>query len=70
MRDEIAQAKIWPNPIVTEITGPTPFYPAEAEHQDYFARNPWSGYCQAVIAPKVLKFRKSFADRLRRPHAA
>ena len=67
---EINQAHIWPAPIVTEIVADTAFYPAEAEHQDYFARNPWSGYCQAVIAPKVLKFRKSFADRLRQPKAA
>jgi peptide-methionine (S)-S-oxide reductase len=70
VRDEIAAAKLWPSAIVTEIVGPTVFYPAEAEHQDYFARNPWSGYCQAVIAPKVVKFRKTFADRLRRPKAA
>jgi len=70
VRDEIAAAAIWPAPLVTEIVPAATFYPAEAEHQDYFARNPWSGYCQAVIAPKVLKFRKTFADRLRRPKAA
>jgi peptide-methionine (S)-S-oxide reductase len=46
-----------------------PFWPAEPEHHDYFARNPWSGYCRAVVAPKVLKFRKVFADRLKRPAA-
>jgi peptide-methionine (S)-S-oxide reductase len=46
------------------------FYEAEPEHHDYFARNPWSGYCQVVIAPKVRKFRKEFADRLRRSDAA
>jgi len=70
VRDEIAAANIWPSPIVTEIAPPAKFYPAEAEHQDYFARNPWSGYCQAVVAPKVVKFRKQFADRLRQPKAA
>lgn len=70
VRDEIAAAKIWPGKIVTEIVGSVPFYPAEAEHQDYFARNPWSGYCQAVVAPKVVKFRTTFADRLKRPKAA
>ncbi len=70
IRAEIAAAKIWPAPLVTTIEPLTEFYPAEAEHQDYFNRNPWSGYCQAVIAPKVSKFRKAFADRLRRPAAA
>jgi len=67
VRAEIAEAAIWPAPIVTEIVPLDRFYPAEAEHQDYFARNPWSGYCQAIIAPKVQKFRKAFADRLRAP---
>ncbi len=70
VRDEVAAAGIWPAAIVTEIAPLDRFYPADAEHQDYFARNPWSGYCQAVIAPKVAKFRKQHADRLRRPRAA
>ena len=62
---EIAAAKLWPAPIVTQIEPLAVFYPAEAEHDDYYARNPWSGYCQVVIAPKVAKFRKAFKDRLR-----
>jgi peptide-methionine (S)-S-oxide reductase len=70
VRDEIAAAKLWPGRIVTEIKPFEAFYPAGPEHENYFARNPWSGYCQAVIAPKVAKFRKTFADRLRRPQAA
>ncbi|HTQ72626.1 MAG TPA: peptide-methionine (S)-S-oxide reductase MsrA [Acidocella sp.] len=52
--------------IVTEIAPLTQFWPAEAEHEDYFVRNPWSGYCQAVIAPKIAKLRKSFRDRLKK----
>ena len=67
---EITQEAIWPGKLVTVVEPLTVFYPAEAEHQDYFARNPWSGYCRAVVAPKVQKFRKSFADRLKRPEAA
>ena len=63
--EEIAAAKIWPQPIVTEIEPLSEFYPAEPEHDDYFARNPWSGYCQVVIAPKVAKFRKMYKDRLK-----
>ncbi len=67
---EIADEKIWPAPIVTKIEPLTTFYPAEDEHHDYFARNPWSGYCQIVIAPKVMKFRKLYRDRLKQVAAA
>lgn len=66
---EINQAGIWGAAAVTEIEPLTKFWPAEPEHHNYFARNPWSGYCRAVVAPKVLKFRKTFADRLK-PEAA
>ncbi len=52
--------------IVTEVAPLTIFWPAEPEHEDYFVRNPWSGYCQAVIAPKIAKLRKSFRDRLKK----
>jgi peptide-methionine (S)-S-oxide reductase len=52
--------------IVTEISPLEVFYPAEAEHEDYFARNPYSGYCQAVIAPKITKLRKLFHERLKK----
>jgi peptide-methionine (S)-S-oxide reductase len=67
---EIADAGIWNAKLVTEIVPLTAFYEAEPEHHDYFARNPWTGYCQVVVAPKVVKFRKQFADRLKRPEAA
>jgi len=67
---EITDAKIWPNKLVTQIEPLTVFYPAEAEHHDYYARNPRSGYCQVVVAPKVVKFRKQFADRVKREAAA
>jgi peptide-methionine (S)-S-oxide reductase len=66
---EIADAKIWGDKLVTTIEPLTVFYPAEEEHHDYFARNPWSGYCQVVVEPKVRKFRKQFTDRLRRAAA-
>jgi peptide-methionine (S)-S-oxide reductase len=66
---EIATAKIWPGKLVTQIEPLTVFYEAEPEHHDYFARNPFSGYCQVVVAPKVVKFRKQFADRLKRDAA-
>ncbi|HEX3573604.1 MAG TPA: peptide-methionine (S)-S-oxide reductase MsrA [Rhodopila sp.] len=66
---EITDAKIWPGKLVTQVEPLTVFYEAEPEHHDYFARNPWSGYCQVVVAPKVAKFRKQFADRVKRDAA-
>ncbi len=66
---EVAAAGVWDGKLVTELEPAPEFYPAEPEHQDYFARNPWSGYCRAVVAPKVQKFRKTFADRVKRPAA-
>jgi len=55
----------WDGPIVTEVAPFSMFYPAEADHQDYFRNNPNQGYCQAVINPKVAKFKKLYADRLK-----
>ena len=62
---EIEGQKIWGAKLVTELEPLRKFWPAEAEHDDYFNRNPGSGYCRAVVAPKVQKFRKSFADRVK-----
>jgi peptide-methionine (S)-S-oxide reductase len=59
---ELEAEGLWDNPVVTEVTAFTNFYPAESYHQDYFNRNPYQPYCAAVIAPKVAKFRaKNFA---------
>lgn len=55
----------WENPIVTEITALNNYFPAEDYHQDYYALNGEQGYCSAVIRPKLEKFRKVFADRLK-----
>ena len=63
---EVAAEKIWPNPLVTQLEPLTKFYPAEAYHQDYFARNPSQPSCQVVVAPKVSKFRKQFIGKLKR----
>lgn len=65
VRTEVDEADVWDDPIVTEITRLETFFPAEAYHQDYFARNPNQPYCAAVVAPKVAKFRKQFAHRLK-----
>ena len=63
---EIAAAGIWPDPIVTEVVPLETFYPAEAYHDDYLNRNPTQPYCQAVVAPKVAKFRRQHLQRLKR----
>ncbi len=66
VRREISDAKLWPNPIVTEVAKFEKFYMAEDYHQEYFANNPYQPYCMAVVAPKVVKFRKHFVDRLKK----
>jgi peptide-methionine (S)-S-oxide reductase len=63
---ELSAAKLWRDPIVTEIADAAPFYEAERYHQEYFAGNPRQPYCAAVVAPKVAKFRKHFTERLKR----
>lgn len=63
--NEVTQAKLYADPIVTEVTPFTSFYEAEGYHEDYFARNPEQAYCRAVIAPKVAKFREKYRARLK-----
>jgi peptide-methionine (S)-S-oxide reductase len=62
---ELEGRHLWDRPIVTEVAPLTRFYPAEAYHQEYFERNPEQPYCQAVVAPKVARFRKQYLERLR-----
>jgi peptide-methionine (S)-S-oxide reductase len=61
---EIAAEKLYPRPLVTEVAPLTTFYPAEEYHRNYYRRHPERAYCQAVIAPKLAKFRAKYADRL------
>ena len=62
----LTKEKIFDDPIVTEVVPAAPFYVAEDYHQEYFARNPTQGYCVAVVNPKVAKFRKLFAEKLKK----
>jgi len=68
---ELERDGVFGKPIVTEVTRIDPttpegvWYPAEAYHQGYFRAHPQQGYCAAVIAPKVAKFRQRYAGRLR-----
>jgi peptide-methionine (S)-S-oxide reductase len=65
----ITAEKLYAQPIVTRVEPATAFYIAEDYHQEYFARNPYQGYCQYVVAPKVAKFRKHFLERLKKQKA-
>jgi peptide-methionine (S)-S-oxide reductase len=62
---ELEKEKVWDDPIVTEVKPAPPFYPAEDYHQRYYERNPYAGYCQAVIRPKLAKFRKAWTAKLK-----
>lgn len=62
---QLSQDKAFGQPIVTEVLPLADYWPAEDYHQDYFARNPNQGYCAFVVGPKVEKFRKTFAARVR-----
>jgi peptide-methionine (S)-S-oxide reductase len=61
----LTEAQLYDAPIVTQVVPVTRWYEAENYHQEYFVRNPGQGYCQFVIGPKVAKFRKQFASRLK-----
>jgi len=63
---DLQGAGLWSKPLVTEVVDFTEFYPAEDYHQEYFRRNPYQGYCQAVVAPKVAKFRSKFMEKLKK----
>ena len=60
------ESKAWPNPIITEVTAFSKFYSAESYHQNYYNDNPNQGYCRYVVGPKVEKFEKVFADKLKK----
>lgn len=64
-RTETDASGLWDSPIVTEIVPATDFYIAEDYHQNYFKDNTMQPYCQVVINPKVVKFRKEFAGKLK-----
>jgi len=58
-------SRLWPNPIVTEISPFTTFYKAEDYHQNFYRDNPYQPYCRAIIDPKVSKLRKEFREKLK-----
>jgi len=65
-KKQLEASKVYKDPIVTEISPLISFYPAEDYHQNYYALNSNQGYCQYVIRPKVEKFKKQFATKLKK----
>ena len=64
-KERLTESKAYSSPIVTEIVAASKFYLAENYHQNYYELNPNQGYCRYVIQPKMDKFRKAFADKLK-----
>src|SRR5712672_2312193 len=64
--ENLGSAKIYDDPIVTEVVPASKFYVAEDYHQEYFQRNPAQPYCAFVVRPKVAKFRKHFLEKLKK----
>lgn len=64
---EMQDDAVWPDPIVTEVTPLNNYFDAEDYHQDYFSNNPQNQYCNMVVAPKLAKFKKTFAQKLKKP---
>lgn len=64
-KKELNDKNVFNNPVVTEISAYSTFYPAEDYHLNYYNHNPNQGYCVFVIKPKLDKFRKVFADKLK-----
>lgn len=61
----LTEQGVWDSPVVTEISPFEHFYPAEYYHKDYLKNNPSNMYCQAVVRPKVEKFKVAFRDVLK-----
>lgn len=62
---DLEAARVWDDPIVTEVVPFTVFYPAEDYHREYYRRNAEQPYCRAVIAPKVAKLRSKYFEKLK-----
>jgi peptide-methionine (S)-S-oxide reductase len=66
VKRETETAKVWDDPIVTEIAPYSVFYKAEEYHQDYYNQNSYQPYCMMVINPKLSKFKKEFSGKLKK----
>jgi peptide-methionine (S)-S-oxide reductase len=61
----LTEAKVYDDPIVTEVAEVSSYFTAEKYHQDYYERNKTQGYCRAVINPKLAKFKKEYGDMMK-----
>ncbi len=62
---QLTESGIYDKPVVTEINQFSEFYPAEAEHDNYYNRHPAQPYCYFVVKPKVEKLKKNFKEKLK-----
>lgn len=62
---EINESDMYDSAVVTEVTEKSEFFSGENYHQDYFKNNPENPYCQAIVSPKLAKFRKTFVSKLK-----
>ena len=65
-KDKLNREKVYKDPVVTELSSFTAFYPAEDYHRDYFELHGEEPYCNFVVRPKVEKFQKVFKDKLKK----
>lgn len=65
-KEKLNRERVFPNPVVTEISPVKNFYPAEDYHQNYYNKNRYQSYCQMVIAPKLEKFNKVFGQSMKK----
>lgn len=66
MIESISEQQLFDEPIVTKVSQIEVFYSGEDYHQEYFKNNPENQYCQAVVSPKLAKFRKTFIAKLKK----
>ena len=65
--EEIETAKVFHDPLATEVVPLEKYYPAEPYHQQYYRRNSTHSYCQFVINPKIAKFRSQYSEKIKNP---
>ena len=64
-KEKLGKSDMYNDPIVTEIVPFTSFYPAEAEHKDYYEKNKSAPYCKLIIDPKIQKLLKKFSNEVK-----
>lgn len=68
LKKELEKEDVFKNPIVTEITPFSKFYPAENYHKEYFENNRNAPYCSFVIDPKIQKLLQKYSDKIKKEY--